>query len=185
MPENAPVRLTSAQLEELDYRELYRAYSPKGRKSKVDPRVLFKATVYGYQCGIYSSRKPEEACRYRVDFMWLLEDEPAPDHATFARFRTGRCAQAAEELFYRYVRLLEQQGETDRETVFIDGTKIESRAGRYTFCWRRSVEKHLQKVREQAEKTTGLQKLEDLREYLAESNGSISFASGKGRLFFL
>ena len=37
LPENAPVRLTSAQLEELDYRELYRAYSPKGRKSKVDP----------------------------------------------------------------------------------------------------------------------------------------------------
>ena len=37
LPENAPVRLTSAQLEELDYRKLYRAYSPKGRKSKVDP----------------------------------------------------------------------------------------------------------------------------------------------------
>ena len=98
LPENAPVRLTSAQLEELDYRKLYRAYSPKGRKSKVDPRVLFKVMVYGYQCGIYSSRKLEEACRYRIDFIWLLEDQPAPDHATLARFRTGRCAQAAEEL---------------------------------------------------------------------------------------
>ena len=74
LPENAPVRLTSVQLEELDYRELYRAYSPKERKSKVDPRVLFKVMVYGYQCGIYSSRKLEEACRYRVDFMWLPED---------------------------------------------------------------------------------------------------------------
>ena len=38
-------------------RFMYRAYSPKGRKSKVDPRVLFKVMVYGYQCGIYSSRK--------------------------------------------------------------------------------------------------------------------------------
>ena len=135
LPENAPVRLTSAQLEELDYRELYRAYSPKGRKSKVDPRVLFKVMVYGYQCGIYSSRKLEEACRYRIDFMRLLEDEPVPDHATFARFRTGRCVQAAEDLFYQYVRLLELQGEIDHEAVFIDGTKIESRAGRYTFCY--------------------------------------------------
>ena len=54
LPENAPVRLTSAQLEGLDYRELYRAYSPKGRKSKVDPRVLFKVVAYGYQCGINS-----------------------------------------------------------------------------------------------------------------------------------
>ena len=102
LPENAPVRLTSAQLEELDYRKLYRAYSVKGRKSKVDPRVLFKVMAYGYQCGIYSSRKLEEACRYRVDFMWLLEEESVPDHTTLARFRTGRCAEAVENLFYQY-----------------------------------------------------------------------------------
>ena len=55
---------------------------------------MFKVMVYGHQCGIYSSRKLEEACRYRVDFMWLLEEENAPDHATTARFRTGRCASA-------------------------------------------------------------------------------------------
>ena len=103
LPENAPVRLTSAQLEELDYRKLYCAYSVRGRKSKVAPRVLFKAMVYGYQCGIYSSRKLEEACRYRIDFKWLLEEHPVPDRATLARFRTGRCAEAAEELLYQYV----------------------------------------------------------------------------------
>ena len=49
LPENAPVRLTSAQLEDLDYEKLYRAYSARGRKSKVDPRVMFKVMVYGYQ----------------------------------------------------------------------------------------------------------------------------------------
>jgi transposase len=119
LPENAPVRLTSAQLEELDYRKLYRAYSARGRKSKVDPRVLFKVMAYGYQCGIYSSRKLEEACRYRVDFMCLLEEEPVPDHTTLARFRTGRCTEAVEDLFYQYVALLERQGETDHETVFV------------------------------------------------------------------
>ena len=119
LPENAPVRLTSAQLEELDYEKLYRAYSPRGRKSKVDPRVMFKVMVYGYQCGIYSSRKLEEACRYRIDFMWLLGDEQVPDHATFARFRTGRCLEAVEDLFYQYVKQLEKQGETDHEAVFI------------------------------------------------------------------
>ena len=126
MPENAPVRLTSAQLEELNYEKLYGAYSARGRKSKVDPRVMFKVMVYGYQCGIYSSRKLEEACNYRIDFKWLLGDEKVPDHATFARFRTGRCADAVEDLFYQYVRLLEKQGETDHETVFVDGTKLES-----------------------------------------------------------
>ena len=107
LPEDAPVRVTSAQLEELDYRKLYEAYSSRGRKSVADPRVMFKVMAYGYQCGIYSTRKLEEACKYRVDFMWLLENGKAPDHATLSRFRTGRCAEAVEDLFYQYVQLLE------------------------------------------------------------------------------
>ena len=180
LPEDAPVRVTSAQLEELDYRELYAAYSSKGRKSVTDPRVLFKVMAYGYQCGIYSSRKLEEACKYRVDFMWLLEEEPVPDHATFARFRK-RCANVIEGLFYQYVQLLEKQGETDHETVFIDGTKIESCAGRYTFCWRGSVEKKLQKVQEKVKALAELDSLEDLELLLEKSEADIDFVSGKGR----
>ena len=56
IPEDAPVRLLNAQLEELEYGKLYEAYSSKGRKSAADPRVLFKVLVHGYLCGIYSSR---------------------------------------------------------------------------------------------------------------------------------
>ena len=100
LPENDPVRVTSAQLEELDYRKLYEAYSSSGRKSVNDLRVLFKVMAYGYQCGIFSTRKLEEACKYRVDFMWLLENGEAPDHSTLSRIRTGRCAEAVEDLFY-------------------------------------------------------------------------------------
>ena len=181
LPENAPVRLTSAQLEELDYEKLYRAYSPRGRKSKVDPRVMFKVMVYGYQCGIYSSRKLEEACHYRIDFMWLLGDEQVPDHATFARFRTGRCLEAVEDLFYQYVKQLEKQGETDHEAVFIDGTKLESSAGRYTFCWRGSVEKYLEKVREKVVQLTGIENLYLLQEHLEQQREFIVFVHGKGK----
>lgn len=63
LPKDAPVRETSAQLEELDYRKLYAAYSSRERKSVTDPRVIFKVMAYGYQCGIFSSRKLEEACQ--------------------------------------------------------------------------------------------------------------------------
>ena len=181
IPENAPVRLVSAVLEELDYKELYRAYSPKGRKSAVDPQVLFEVLVYGYLCGIYSSRKLEEACRYRVDFMWLLGDEKAPDHSTLARFRTGRCREALEELFYQLVRKLEEMGETDHRTVFVDGTKLESRAGRYTFVWRKNVEKQLGKVKEQVRQQTGLTTPEALASHLEDTVQSIRFVHGSGK----
>lgn len=181
IPENAPVRLVSAVLEELDYKELYRAYSPKGRKSAVDPQVLFEVLVYGYLCGIYSSRKLEEACRYRVDFMWLLGDEKAPDHSTLARFRTGRCREALEELFYQLVRKLEEMGESDHRTVFVDGTKLESRAGRYTFVWRKNVEKQLGKVKEQVRQQTGLTTPEALASHLEDTVQSIRFVHGSGK----
>ena len=181
LPEDAPVRMTSAQLEELDYRKLYEAYSSKGRKSVIDPRVMFKVMAYGYQCGIYSSRKLEEACKYRVDFMWLLENGKAPDHSTFSRFRTGRCAEAVEDLFYQYIHLLEKQNEIDHKSVFIDGTKIESRAGRYTFNWRGTAEKNLAKTKQKVLEQTGCDTLRELEMLLSSKAEGIAFVSGKGK----
>ena len=158
IPEDAPVRLTDAQLEELDYRKLYEAYSSKGRNPVTDPRVLFKVLAYANQIRIYSDRQIEDACRNRIDMMWLLNGESVPDHSTIARFKQ-RCASQIEDLFYQYVRLLEKKGETDHDVVFIDGTKMESRAGRYTFCWRGSIEKGLAKVKNAVQERTGIKTL--------------------------
>ena len=148
--EDEPVFVANAQLEELDYRELYKAYSPIGRKSAAEPRIMFKLLVYGYMCGIYSTRKLEEACRKNIDFIWLLQGERAPDHCSIARFRSGKARDAIEGLFYQYVRKLAKEEEIQYEEVFIDGTKIESMANRYTFVWRKSVEKQLAKVKAKA-----------------------------------
>ena len=180
IPENDPVRLLSAQLEELDYRKLYEAYSSVGRKTAADPRVMFKVLVHGYLCGIHSNRPLEEACRKRIDFMWLLEDEPVPDYSTFSRFRK-RCGEAIEDLFYQFILRLEEQGETDHEAVFIDGTKLESCAGRYTFCWRGSVEKQLAKVKAKAKERFGCTTLRQVEKRLAETERTIEFVNGKGK----
>lgn len=103
-----------------------------------------------------------EACRYRVDFMWLLENGKAPDYTPLFRFRIGRCAEAIEDLFYQYVQLLEKQGEVDYKSVFIDGTKIESCAGRHTFAWRGSTEKGLERTKQKVLEQTGCKALDEL-----------------------
>ena len=69
-------------------------------------------------------------------FMWLLAGQKAPDHSTIARFHTGFLAEACEDLFYQMVRRLNQMGELSKETVFIDGTKLEACANKYTFVWK-------------------------------------------------
>ena len=148
--EHEPVYVANAQLEELDYRKLYQAYSPKGRKSASEPRIMFKLLVYGYMSGIYSTRKLELACRKNIDFIWLLQGEKVPDYSSFARFRSGKAKEAIEDLFYQFVKRLAELLETDYDEVFIDGTKLESMANRYTFVWKSGVEKNLAKLKEKA-----------------------------------
>ena len=179
IPEDAPVRLTDAQLEKLDYRKLYSAFSSKGRNPVTDPRVLFKVLAYANEIHIYSNRQIVDACENRIDMIWLLDGEPVPDQSTIARFKQ-RCASEIEDLFYQYTRLLEEQGETDHEAVFIDGTKIESRAGRYTFCWRGSVEKNLEKVKQAVLARTGLKTLLGLQKRLQNTKPA-ELVSGKGK----
>lgn len=142
--------VANAQFEELDYRKLYQAYSPRGRKSAAEPRIMFKLLVYGYMCGIYSTRKLELACRKNIDFIWLPEGEHVPDYSSFARFRSGKAKEAIEDLFCQFVKRLAELQETEYDAVFIDGTKMESMANRYTFVWKRSIEKNLAKLKEKA-----------------------------------
>lgn len=146
IPEDDSVRLLSHELEDLDYSLLYQAYSAKGRNPAVDPKTMFKILTYAYSQAIYSSRKMERACRRDINFMWLLAGSKAPDHSTIARFRTGFLAGACEDLFYQWVRKLAAMGELSKETVFIDGTKLEACANKYTFVWRKSVGKWEEKM---------------------------------------
>ncbi len=146
IPDDDSVRLLSHELEELDYTLLYQAYSAKGRNPAVDPKTMFKILTYAYSQNIYSSRRIETACRRDINFMWLLAGQKAPDHSTIARFRTGFLADACENLFSQMLRRLADAGELSKETVFIDGTKLEACANKYTFVWRKSVGKWEEKM---------------------------------------
>ena len=146
VPDDDSVRLLSHELEELDYTLLYEAYSSKGRNPAVDPKTMFKILTYAYSQNIYSSRKIETACKRDINFMWLLAGQKAPDHSTIARFRTGFLESACEDLFYQMVQRLGNFGELSKETVFIDGTKLEACANKYTFVWKKSVGKWEEKM---------------------------------------
>ena len=146
VPNDDSVRLLSHELEDLNYSLLYQAYSAKGRNPAVDPKTMFKILTYAYSQNIYSSREIETACKRDINFMWLLAGKKAPDHSTIARFRTGFLADACEDLFYQMVRRLEQMNELSKETVFIDGTKLEACVNKYTFVWKKSVGKWVEKM---------------------------------------
>jgi len=146
IPIDDSVRLLSQILEGLNYDKLYRAYSHTGRKPAVDPKILFKVLTYAYSCNIYSSRKIESACKRDINFMWLLQGKKAPDHSTIARFRQEYLKDSLEDLFYQFVKHLHSIDEIKLENVFIDGTKIEANANKYTFVWKKAVSKNEAKM---------------------------------------
>ena len=150
IPDDDSVRLLSHVLEEFNYTKLYKAYSSSGRKPAVDPKIMFKVLTYAYSNNIYSSRKIETACKRDINFMWLLQGESKPDHSTIARFRKDYLPQAIEDLFYQMVEYLHCIDEVKFENLFVDGTKIEANANRYTFVWKKVVNKNEAKMYEKA-----------------------------------
>jgi len=153
IPSDEPVRLLNAVMEEMDYTKLMAAYSERGRIG-YPPRILFKVIVYANMRKIRSTRKIEQACRENINFMYLLEGERAPDHNTISRFRRHYLPNAIEDLMQQLVKGLMEIGEISLAdgAVFIDGTKIEANANRYTFVWKKATEKNREKLHEKMQK---------------------------------
>lgn len=149
IPEDSPVRLVWEVLEGMDFTTLERGFD-RGRNATPDAREMTALLVYGAMNQVYSSRGLESAANNDIRYMWLLEGKRAPDHSTIARFRAERLPEVMEALFGPLLERLHEEGEIDHETVFIDGTKLEANAGRYSFVWKKSVEKHLARLREKA-----------------------------------
>ena len=145
IPADDPVRLLSAFVEGMELRDLYQTYG-KIKKNQATPRQLFKIMVYASMNRLYSSRDIETACRRDINFMYLLEGKPAPDHATFARFISLHFAQCSKKTLAEVSKLLYSLGEISGKSIFIDGTKIESVANKYTFVWKKAVTKNQAKL---------------------------------------
>ena len=143
IPENDSVRLLSQFVEEMDLTDLYSTYE---RINSLSPRTLLKIVLYSYMNGDYSSRSMELNCKRDINFMFLLEGHSAPDHATLARFRSIHFAPCSKRILAEVSNLLFDLGEISGETIFIDGTKIEANANKYTFVWKKAVTKNQAKL---------------------------------------
>lgn len=143
IPVDDSVRLLSQFVEAMDLTDLYSTYE---RINTVSPRTLLKIVLYSYMNGDYSSRSMELNCKRDINFMYLLEGKPVPDHATFARFRSIHFAPCAKRILAEMSNLLYELGEISGETIFIDGTKIEACANKYTFVWKKTVTKNQAKL---------------------------------------
>ena len=143
--ENDPVRVVDAIVEGLDLKDFKKLYKEKGRCS-YHPKMMLKLILYAYMNNIYSCRKIEKAVQRDIHYIWLAAQE-RPDFVTINRFR-NRVKSEINNIFTQVVLVLADKGFITLDVEYIDGTKIESKANKYTFVWRKTVEKNRAKLQE-------------------------------------
>ena len=138
-----PVRVIDSVIDELKLGLFKKLYKETGR-CPYHPKMMLKVILYGYMNNLYSCRKIESALKRDVHFIWLAGYEQ-PDHNTINRFR-NRVKEEINEVFTQLVLLLAAKGYISLDVEYIDGTKIESKANKYTFVWRKTTETNRAKL---------------------------------------
>ena len=150
------VRIIDETIDKMDLEPLLKQYKYGGGASRYAPLMMLKVFVYAYAVGIFSSRKIAKELRENIYFMWL-SGKQRPDFRTINKFRKTKLQPVMHEVFISSVKLLSEAGYVNLENYFLDGTKIESKAGRYTFVWKGAVDTFEKKMDEK------------IREYLKEA----------------
>jgi len=172
--DNDPVRVLNAVVDHLDIRSLEDSYEGGGASS-YHPRMLLKVVFYAYLQNVYSGRKMEQLLRRDVNFMWLSGMQ-APDFNTINLFRRNRLAPVVDDLFTQVVEMLVENKFVSLEVQYIDGTKIEANANRYTFVWKKAtktnrekLDKKVKDVLSEAERQLNIELAEKREEVMSSS----------------
>lgn len=149
LPANHLVRVVNAAVNRLDDAIFDTAY-PGGGRDSYHAKMLTKVIIYAYTQRIYSSRQIAKAVRENIMFMWIAGRQ-RPDFRTINRFRSERMKTVLETVFTAVLQFLAEENYVQLEHYFVDGTKIEANANRYTFVWGKAVVKHKAKLQEKVE----------------------------------
>ena len=169
---NDPVRMVDALVESLNLGGFRKLYKECGR-SPYHPRMMLKVILYAYMNNIYSCRKIEKLLHRDIHYIWLAGHEK-PDFITINRFR-NRVKKEINEVFTQTVLLLSAKGFISLNVEYIDGTKIESKANKYTFVWRKTVERNRERLMKKIHVLLG--QIDDViaQEKSSENNEEVEF----------
>jgi len=149
IPDNHVCRVVRDVIDQINIDSILKKYKGGGASS-FHPKMMLKVIVYGYLSNIYSSRKIEQAISSNIHFMWLAGMQ-RPDHNTINRFRSEKLKGVLKEVFGQVVTLMAEEGLMNIKTIYVDGTKLEANANKYTFVWGKSVKRHKAGIKSQLE----------------------------------
>ncbi len=180
IPENCLVRIVDKIIESIDITPIIETYKGGGCSS-YHPKMMLKVIIYAYCEKIYSSRKIDRALRENINFMWI-SGRQTPDFRTINRFRL-RLKKTIKKIFFRIIKFLIKNGYIRFENYFLDGTKVEANANKYTFVWKKSTEKYkkalIDKINKLFEDIDNLNKEEGLKTKIKDGKNKTEITKEK------
>ena len=122
-------------------------YLKKVPKHKVgrlryNPVNMLKTVLFGFMTSGYCSlRELEDNCKVNPRFMYLMDRE-TPSYRTFGYFINEILSESIEEIFADINRAIFEEEHVDLQHIYIDGSKFEANANKYSFVWKKSTNKY-------------------------------------------
>jgi len=144
---NDPIYIFSEVMNHVDLKSYFAEKDCRMGRPRCDSVKLLKIILFAFMEGGYETlRSLSKLCKTDIRYMWLLDGMAAPSHATFGNFIRDELAGSIEDIFRDINAYIFQTEGVDLEHAYIDGTKIEANANKYSWVWKKSCITNRNKV---------------------------------------
>ena len=179
LPDDDPFSTLKKVMEDLDFSGLLANCSDKGRTG-YNPIMMYAVVTYANMRGVRSVDRIVELCERDLAFIWLTRGQK-PKRDAFYEFKGKKLtSEILDDLNYQFLRRLQKEGLVTLKELFIDGTKIEANANRYTFVWRGTINYHLAGLLDSIELT-----FTRYNTFLQENGYGLKYDIGNAQMFVI
>ena len=128
-----PVYTFSEVMDCIDLRKYLAVKESKTGRKRYNSEILLKVILFAFmEKGYASVREIEKLCKTDIRFIWFLDDLEAPSYSTVSNLMNEMLIDSIEDIFNDINLYIFQKENVDLNHVYIDGTKLETNANKYT-----------------------------------------------------
>lgn len=134
-----PIYTFNEIVNQIDLRKYFVGKGNRMGRPRFDCIKMLKIILFAFMENGYASlRNIEKLCKTDIRFMWLLDDTPVPTYKTISNFMNDFLVDGIEGIFNDINQVIFETEKVDLNHIYIDGTKIEANANKYTWVWKKS-----------------------------------------------
>ena len=130
--------------------DLYKYFAGKESKTgrpRFDCVKLLKIILFAFMENSYASlRNIEKLCKTDIRFIWMLDGSKAPSYSTVSNFMNEMLIERVEDVFNDINSYIFAKENVDLNHMYIDGTKLEANANKYTWVWKKACRTSREKI---------------------------------------